>query len=234
MRLLAPCALALAGCYAEMWGGVYPVSRSTSTQPGQAAISDRSASYSIGVSVGLWLDHYGVGVGIASNHVSPEAVVSQVDGARKQSTVRADQVRVDVDLPLRWWNPWFFPRATMAYGDVASVDRCLTTEASCPDRVDHPATGRTVFLGLTATFLSRSFAASVGPSYVGFAHAATGAPGALPAVDYASWGAQVRLLLKFSFGLEAFQFYTPSVIRPLPSNPINRCKPFSTSKDCWP
>ena len=52
------------------------------------------------MSVGLWLDHYGVGVGIASNHVSPEAVVSQVDGARKQSTVRAGQVRVDVDLPL--------------------------------------------------------------------------------------------------------------------------------------
>ncbi len=214
MRLLATCALALAGCYAELWGGVYPVSRSTSTQPGQAAVTDRSASYSIGVSVGLWLDHYGVGVGIASNHVSPEAVVSQVDGARKQSTVRAGQVRVDVDLPLRWWNPWFFPRATVAYGGVASVDRCLTTEPSCPNRVDHPATGRTVFLGLTATFLSRSFAASVGPSYVGFAHA--------------------RLLLKFSFGLEAFQFYTPSVIRPLPSNPTNRCKPFSTSKDCWP
>ena len=72
---------------------------------------------------------------------------------------------------------------------------------------------------------------SAGPSYVGFAHDGAGD---LAAVDYAAWGAQVRILVRFAFGLEAMQYYTPSVIRPLPANPTVRCKAFSTDRDCWP
>ncbi len=231
--IVLPFVLLLQGCYIEMWGGAYPITRGTSTVPGEAPVKDGPLSYSIGVAVGFWFDHYGLGVGYAPNDLAPEAVMTDQDGTREQTTVRADQLRLDLDLPLKWWNPWFFPRATLAYAGVRTVDRCLGGD--CQNRTDHPAKGKAVYLGLTSTFFSRNLSISAGPSYWSYGFDAVSDPaGVMPEREFRAFGAQLRLMVVFRMGLEFFQFYTPSLIRPIPAGLSHKCRPFATEKDCYP
>ncbi len=226
-------ALFWTGCYVELWGGAYPITRGTSTVPGETPVKEGPFSYSIGVAVGFWFDHYGLGLGYAPNDLAPEAVMSDQEGARKQTTVRADQLRLDLDLPMKWWKPWLFPRATLVYGGVRTIDRCLSTD--CANRTDHPAKGKSIYLGLTSTFFTRNFSASIGPSYLSHDHEATSDPaGVMPEREFRAFGAQIRLQVVFRMGLEFFQFYTPSVIRPIPAGMSHKCRPFATEKDCYP
>jgi hypothetical protein len=226
--------LTLSGCYAELWGGVYPITRGERTYEGESTATDGPLSYSVGVAVGVWFDHFGVGVGYAPHDLAPEAVVSWVDDEKGQATVRADQLRVDVDLPSKWGNPWFFPRATLVYGGVSAVDRCVSGDSPCTNRVSYDTTGKNVYLGLTATLFTRNFSVSAGPAYLSYRHGATPEPGRMPERDFQAFGAQVRLQVVFRMGLEFFQFYTPSLIRPIPAGLSHKCRPFATEKDCYP
>ncbi len=226
--------LVLSGCYAELWGGVYPITRGERTYEGEPTAKDEAVSYSVGVAVGFWFDHFGVGLGYAQHDLAPEAVMSRVEDEKDQTTVRADQLRVDVDLPSKWGNPWFFPRATLVYGGVSAVDRCVSGDSPCTNRVSYDTKGKNVYLGLTATLFTRNFSVSAGPAYLSYRHGATPEPGRMPERDFQAFGAQVRLQVVFRMGLEFFQFYTPSLIRPIPAGLSHKCRPFATEKDCYP
>lgn len=211
--ILAGC-LAASGCYFEIWAGGSPWTHTSAGLDGDPAAETETTTWSAGAAVGVWLEAFGVGLGVAPSGTAGN-VTYDADAAGGDVTVKALHTRVDVDLPTRWLSPWIDPRLTFAYDRVREAVLGIGGASGATT----PATGYAAYAGLTWTTFNRGLALSIGPSYQTYdASTGIGQPRAL-VTSMRTVALQARLHLTFNPPLEMMRFYTPSVIRPLPEAP---------------
>lgn len=211
------------GCFAEVWADANPWTTSTVTTTGAAPIAHEGRTWSAGVAVGMWLDAFGLGVGVAPTPLQG-TVIHDVDGEGGTVTERGIEVRADVDLPTRFMEPWIWPRVTL----LAQLMRETVLSTGGVSGWEAPATGYGLFAGYTMTLFNRGAGLTVGPSYSESQTEIPGPGGVTETIAMQTVGFQARLHVTFVPALQFMKYYTPSVIRP--SVPVDEYHPASLSR----
>lgn len=210
--------IALAGCYAEVGGGLYPIVHQTATPAGGAPVTTDASAWSLVVKVGFYLDipirslRSAVGIGLAPSGMGGEAVLP-ADGV-ESAAVKGGDVRLDVALPTYLLRGVVQPRVSMVLSGMTD----LSWTRGPDDSIDSKAAGSGWFLGASLGAVTRGSTILLG---VGLQHLAAHTvteEGAAPAdaFELSAWGAGARFLISWTPSGKLLQYYHPTPIAPQP------------------
>ena len=162
-------ALCVSGCFFELRGGYYPsMTSELADATGQTLARHEGDGFTVGASLGVFVDFYSVLVGISAPSTGGETPVS--DGLLDGDLEMTGAVfRVDVDAPIHPWARGILrPRLTYATEQfVGGIFRLR-------DQPDHEltsedASGSSHYLGFTIALPGSAMSVSAGPMFFHYA-----------------------------------------------------------------